>query len=189
MKGHDQADDDMLPEYDFSNGIRGAFAGRWTEEQRAQILRDAIEGSARTWYRFALERVRALEAALFTHNVFTARHLRVRELGPSDTRAFRALVRLAAELEPDALPQAIRERLSDLAVECHWAYWHGHEGTVGGPAERLAHVQRLERLGREAEALVPKVNASIQQHLARSGFSEQEIEQRTEETARLWLAA
>lgn len=182
-------DYEMLPEYDFSNGIRGAFANRWTEEQKAQILADAIEGTARAWHEFAAKRVRGLEAALFAHNVFTAPHLRVRELGPSDTRAFRALVRLAAELEPDALPQAIRERLSDLAVECHWAYWHGDEGTVGGPAERLAHVQRLERLGREAEALVPAVNASIQAHLAQSGLSDEEIEQKTEETAKLWLAA
>ncbi|HEU0301156.1 MAG TPA: hypothetical protein VFR37_16950 [Longimicrobium sp.] len=183
-------DYEMLPEYDFSNGIRGAFANRWTEEQKAQILQDAIEGTARTWHEFAAKRVRALEAALFAHTVLASPALRSRELGPSATRPFRALVRLASELEPGVLPRAeLRERLSDLAAECHWAFWHGHEGTAGGPAERLAHIERLERIGREAEAVQRLVDESIQQHLARSGLSEREIERKMEETAQLWLAA
>jgi hypothetical protein len=184
------SEDEMLAEYDFSDGVRGKFADWFTPEEREQFLRRRIEGSARTWHRFALERVRALEAALFAHTVLTAPALRVRETGPSATQPFRALVRLAAALDRGVpLDDGLRKRLRGLVEECHWAFRHGQEGAIGTPAERLAHKERLERLGREAEALVPAVNASIQAHLARSGLSEQEIEQKTEETAKLWLAA
>jgi hypothetical protein len=50
-------------------------------------------------------------------------------------------------------------------------------------------VARLEAIHAEATALKGEVDQLIQQHLARSGMSEQEIEQKTAETARLWLAA
>jgi hypothetical protein len=189
MRAEREEDDDMLPEYDFSNAVRGTFANRWTSEEREQILRDSIVGTARAWHQFALERVQALEAALFTRSVVTAPISRGRGAG-SSTQPFNALVRLVGEIGQGApLPRALHRRLMALADECRWAAEHGEQGTEGTPPERQAHIERLERIGREAEALKAKVDGLVQQHLARSGMSEQEIERTTEETARLWLPA
>lgn len=183
-------EDGMLPEYDFSNAVRGAFAGRWTPEEREQILRESIVGSARAWHKFALERVQALEAALFTHNVVTTPVLRARDSASATTQPFHALVRLVGEIDRGAqIPAVLHRRLGALAEECRWAAQQAEEGIEGTPAERLAYIERLERIGREAEALKAGVDELIQQHLARSGMSEQEIERKTEETAKLWLAA
>lgn len=183
------SDDEMRPEYDFSNAVRGTFADWFTPGEREQFLRRRAEGSARTWHQFALERVQALETALFTRSVVTAPVPRARGAG-SSTQPFNALVRLVGEIGQGApLPRALHRRLNDLADECRWAAEHGEEGIEGTPAERLAHIERLERIGREAEALKTKVDGLIQQHLARSGMSAQEIERKTEETAKLWLAA
>lgn len=180
----------MLPEYDFSNAVRGAFAERWTPEQREQILRDSIVGTARAWHSFALERVQALEAALFTRSVVTTPLLRARHSASSAAPPFSALVRLVGELDRGTkLPGKLYRRLVDLAEECRWAAQQAEEGIDGTPAERLAYIERLERIGREAEAVKGEVDGLIHRHLARSGMSEQEIERTTEETARLWLAA
>lgn len=183
-------DDGMLLEYDFSNAVRGAFAGRWTPEEREQILRDSIVGTFRAWHRFARERVQALEAALFTRSVVTAPILCARDSASATTRPFHALVRLVREIGGGVqIPEIIHHRLRALAEECRWAAQQAEEGIEGTPAERLAYIERLERIGREAEALKAEVDGLVQQHLARSGMSEQEIERTTEETARLWLAA
>jgi hypothetical protein len=186
------SDDEMLSEYDFSNAVRGKFAGWFTPEEREQFLRRCAEGSARTWHRFALKRVQALEAALFTRSVVTTPVLRVRDSASTTTRPFHALVRLVREIDIDGgaqLPGALLQRLADLAEECRWAAQQAEEGIEGTPAERLAYIERLERIGREAEALKVEVDSLVQQHLARNGMSEQEIARTTEATAKLWLAA
>lgn len=184
------SDDEMLPEYDFSNAVRGAFAGWFAPQEREQFLRQCAEGSARAWHGFALERVQALEAALFTRSVVTSPSLRVRDSASATTQPFHALVRLVGEIDRGTrLPGKLYQRLTDLAEECRWAAQQAEEGIEGTPAERLAYIERLERIGREAEALKGQVDGLVQQHLARSGMSAQEIERRTEETARLWLAA
>ncbi|WP_420128550.1 hypothetical protein [Longimicrobium sp.] len=182
-------EDGMLLEYDFSSAVRGAFANRWTPEEREQILRDSIIESARTWHRFARERVQALEAALFTRSMVTTPVLCVRDSASATTLPFHALVRLVGEIDRTQLPRMLYRRLADLADECGWAAQQAEDGIEGTPAERLAYVERLERIGREAEALKGEVDGLVQQHLARSGMSAQEIERTTEETAKLWLAA
>jgi hypothetical protein len=182
-------DDEMQPEYDFSNAERGKFADWFTPEEREQFLRRCAGGSARTWHQFALERVQALEAALFTRSVVTTPIPGTRDAG-SSTQPFDALVRLVGEIGPGApLPRTLRQRLTHLADECRWAAQQVEDGIEGTPAERLAHIERLERIGREAEAVKAEVDGLIHRHLVRSGMSEQEIERKTEETAKLWLAA
>ena len=182
-------DDDMLPEYDFSKAVRGKFANWFTPEEREELLRRSIVGSARAWHQFALERVQALEAALFTRSVVTTPCPRVRDAG-SSTQPFNALVRLVEEIDRGAhVPRTLHRQLADLAGECRWAAQQVEDGIEGTPAERLAYIERLERIGREADALKTQVDGLVQQHLARSGMSAQEIERTTEETAKLWLAA
>jgi hypothetical protein len=183
------SDDDMLPEYDFSKAVRGKFANWFTPEEREEIIRRSIVDTARAWHRFARERVQALEAALFTHSVLTTPVLRVRDSASATTLPFHALVRLVGEMDRAQLPRALYRRLADLAEECRWAAQQAEDGIEGTPAERLAYVERLERMGREAEALKGEVDGLVQQYLGRSGMSAQEIARTTEETAKLWMAA
>jgi hypothetical protein len=190
MKVEREDDDEMLPEYDFSNAVRGAFAGRWTPEEREWLLRESAVRTAQAWHRFALERVQALEAALFTFGVVTKPVRRRRDFASSSTQPFDALIRLVGEIDRDArLPATLSQRLADLAEECRWAAQQAEDGIEGTPPERLAYIERLERLGREAEAVKGEVDGLIHRHLVRSGLSEQEIERKTVETAKLWLAA
>lgn len=187
MKADWEDDFEMLPEYDFSHGIRGAFAGRWTEEERQEIIRVSIIESARAWHEFALKRVQPLEAALFTYLVAAASRV---PSGREAAAPFRALVRLADDVRRWApLRGGLGRRLDALASECAWAAEHGDEGAIGTPPERLAHMERMQQLGRDAEAIRPEIEAETQRHLARSGMSAQEIERKTEETAKLWAAA
>ena len=185
-------EEDTLPEYDFSNGVRGVFAGRWTEEQKAQILRDSIEGSARAWHEFAAKRVQTLESALFGYLVLAAAPYRPANLSAlsADAPPFSTLAELIAALRRcTRFGAELDSRFEALEVEARWAAAYGAEGAEGTPAQRLAHMERLERIGREAEALAAAVEKLVQEHLARSGMSQQEIERKTEETAKLWLAA
>lgn len=130
-------DDEMRPEYDFSNAVRGKFAGWFTPEQREELLRRSAEGSARAWHNFALERVQALEAALFTRSVVTAPVPRVRDSACATMQPFNALVQLVGEIDRAQLPGMLYQRLANLAEECRWAAQQAEEGIDGTPAERL----------------------------------------------------
>jgi hypothetical protein len=185
-------EDEMLPEYDFSSAVRGKFA--WTAEQREQIHRESVVGTARAWHEFALVRVQRLEAALFTLLVLGANvKLRI-PLRPStrafDVRPSRAVWQLVRDVRTHGLLSGeLNDRLDALVHECEWLNVHGPLGAEGNPAERRAHVRRLERIGREADALRDGANALIRHLLEAGGFSIHEIESKTEETAKLWLAA
>ena len=183
--------DEMPRKYDAAPVVRGAFADRWTPEQRERGLHGAIVESARAWHEFALTRVQALEAALFTYlSLSPSSSAPGFAGGDVDTRPFRALSPLVEELhDRSGLARELQRRLLALRRETEWAAEHGLEGAVGAAPQRLAHKERLERIGREADALKSALDQLVQEHLARSGMSEQEIERKTEETAKLWLAA
>lgn len=185
-------EDEMLPEYDFSNAVRGKFA--WTAEQREQIHRESVAGTAQAWHEFALVRVQRLEAALFTLLVLGASVKLRMPPRPStksfDVRPSHAAWQLVQDVRTHGLLSGeMNDRLDALVHECEWLNVQGPRGAEGGPAERRAHVQRLERIGREADALRDEADSLIRDLLEAGGFSVHEIERRTEETAKLWLAA
>lgn len=183
-------DEEMRPEYDLSNAVRGKVADLFTSEQRERLLRDAAEGDALAWRRFALQRVQALETALFTASAVRSAVPRRASAPIAGEPPFRALPRLVGEMEPaPGLRASVRQRLAALTVECEWAAEEPAPGARRSLGEWQADAERLERLGREAEALKGEVDRMIRQSLAGSGMSEQEIERTTEETARRWLAA
>lgn len=193
MRMKAEYEDEMLPEYDFSSAVRGTFAGRWTPEQREQILRDSAAGTTQAWHAFALARIQKLEAALFTLLVLgTGANLRRRvrpSTRPFDARPSHALPQLVRDLRRhDVFSGEMDRRLTGLARECEWLL-AADARTENGPAEQQAFVERLERIGREADALREAADAMIRHRLESSGLSVREIERRTEETARLWLAA
>jgi hypothetical protein len=186
-------DDEEMPEFDFSNGVRGAFANRWTPEEREAILRDSAYGTVRAMTQYAGEQLQALEAALFTYLVLAA-----------NETSHQAANTAAGLLKPHASsvspPLKVRgigsafdadfaSRLNKLASEREWLENQPPLAPYAGPGSFKAVVDRLKAIYDEARALKARVDELIQAHLARNGLSEQEIERKTEETARLWLAA
>jgi hypothetical protein len=184
----------MLPEFDFSNGVRGAFANRWTPEEREAILRDSAYGSVRTMTQYAGEQVQALEAALFSYLVLAGNE--------TSHQAANTAAGLLRHHTPSARPTmlecgngsagfdaSLAERLRRLASEREWLLSQPPLQPYAGPGSFKHIVERLHAIYNEARALKAQVDEFIENSLARSGLSEQEIERKTEETARLWLAA
>lgn len=186
-------DDDEMPEFDFSNAVRGAFANRWTPAEREALLRDSAYGSVRTMTQYAGEQVQALEAALFSYLVLTGNQTSKQ----AANTAADLLRHRAAALPPlkgrgngvAAFDAGFLDRLQRLAAEREWLLNQPPLEPYTGPGSFKHVVDRLHALHKEARTLKARVDEMIQQHLARSGFSEQEIERKTEETAKLWLAA
>lgn len=87
------------------------------------------------------------------------------------------------------LDDTYKQRLRRLVDEASWMARSGPGEIEDSPADRLAHVERLERLGREADALHAVLRERLEQHLEAEGMSTGDIVRRTEETAKLWLAA
>jgi hypothetical protein len=186
-------DDEMLPEYDFSNGVRGKYAGRWNAEQREQLLREASLGSVQTVGGYALEQVQALEAALFTYlvlagheSVQSATRRTAELLQADDPRPLSVLV--AAEGGTEDLDETLVLRLKRLAGERDWLILPRNESYTG-PGSMRPVLDRLEAIHAEAKELRTCVDRLIERHLLGDGMTKQEIERKTEETARLWLAA
>lgn len=186
-------DDEMLPEYDFSNAVRGAFANRWTPEEREAILRDSAIVTVRELTRYGDKEVRRVEAALFTLLVLAA-----------DEPVQKAVSHAAALLNPDRAPvlnalvaegrddglvdQRLATRIRRLAGEREWLIQSRTEPYTG-PGSLNAVADRLDAICAEAKALRVQVDALVEKHLAQRGLTEKEIERKTEETAKLWLAA
>ncbi|HEX6042313.1 hypothetical protein, partial [Longimicrobium sp.] len=185
-------DDEMRREYDFAGAVRGRFASRWTQEQRERILRDSAVGTVWAWRSFALTRVQNLEASLFTLLVLGTGANPRRRVRPNtrafDARPSHALSRLVRDLRRrDVLPGELDQRLDALVREGEWLLANDAAGADGNSAEQRAHVERLEQIGRDADALREAADGLIRHRLEASGLSVPEIERRTEETARLWL--
>lgn len=181
----------MLPEYDLSRAVRGKFAGL-TGDQRATLSRESRTATVRAWADFAAERVHRLEAALFTYLVLgpSARPSAVRDESLLCARSTMRLEEFAKDVGADpVLDDTHKRRFRSLVDEARWMA-HGDPGEIeGSPTDRLAHVERLERLGREADALRAVLRERVEQHLEAGGLSRREIERKTEETAKLWRAA
>jgi hypothetical protein len=191
MRAEPEADD-MLPEYDFSSAVRGAFAGRWTSEQREELRRASRAASLQAWLDFATARVHGLEAALFTYLILEKPEDVLGESAANlvGARSAGGLGELVVHLRAGPLGEpGLHERLDGLLAEVCWLAHDGRGDAEAGAGERLAHAERLERIGREADALRDAISGQVEQRLLRAGMSRQEIEQKTEETARLWLAA
>ena len=191
MKTED--DDDMLPEYDLSNAVRGMFADRWTPEEREAIVRDGAYGSVRAMTGYSLERLQALESALFTYLVLTGEQPVPNEPagaaengGAHPVRDLSAIVAEAGRVK--SVDARLLARLQHLVEERTWMMQRPDEPFTG-PGSFNHIMDRLDAIYNEARALKARVDELVQQHLARSGMSAQEIERKTEETAKLWLAA
>lgn len=174
-------DEDMLPEYDFSNAVRGKFANRWTPEEREALLRESSLGSVRDLQAYALDEVRGLESALFVFLVLAGAG--ERKYRPRSLSELVEEMRAASLLEP-----VMEEKLGRLVDEYAWLAQPRSEPYTG-PGSLTPVLDRLDAIYALARELKLTIGTRLQQYLAGTGLSRQEIERRTEETARLWRAA
>ena len=181
-------DDDMLPEYDFSNAVRGKYTDRFTPKGREEAARAAWEAMVCELSSHTLRQVRELEGALFTFFVLAGHE-------PVGNAARRAAAVLEGEgdardrrhLPEPATPELLAQ-LHSIAIQRTWVE-RRPSASARDPDALKAVLERLEAVYQEVRAMRERIVTLIEQHLAGTGLSVQEIERKTEETARLWLAA
>lgn len=185
--------DDVRPEYDWSKAVRGKYANRATPGEQEERRSRAWPAMVEELSSYTLRQVQELESALFTFFVLAAHE-------PVQQAARRAVALLrGGEARPwddrgvDLLAARMVDRdfiagLREVAGQRDWI--ERPFPATGCDRDSLEPVlRRLETTYHQARALREQLGALIQQHLAADGMSRQEIERRTEETARLWLAA
>lgn len=186
-------DDDLLPEYDFSGGTRGKYANRLTPAEREESLGRAWPEMVAELSAYTLRQVQELESALFTFFVL-AGHEPVQNAARHaatllEPKAEKNLADLVRELRASGLTDPVLvNQLQKIAAQRAWVQ-HPFPAS-GADRESLKPVlDRLKAIYDEARSLRERTERLIEQHLAGAGLSQQEIAQKTEETAKLWLAA
>lgn len=188
---------EMRPEYDFSGGVRGRHAARFTGRERDELFRRAAVQDLQTWIAHALLQVQALEAALFTYLVL-AQDDSPEQAGVKTTTLFdsgeaRGLKHLMSELRDRGLPEGeLDEKFWRVVNERNWlVHRSGYESqaALSVSQKTLLLLKRLEYMSDEAHALKVQIEHLVQHHLSIRGLSKQEIDKTTDETVGLWLAA
>lgn len=192
-----EKDTEMKMEYRFAGGTRGRFAGRFTPEQRKQLVDKASLQDLHTWIAHALLKLQGLEAILVTYaalgwqeSLETAAEYAGRALEPGDDGFSRRLMGDAID-RPRAAEHLI-ERLRDISRERSWlvhrASFESHMSSARS-AEVTPFIRRLEALASDAEGIADDFARALHGRLSREGLSEKEIERRWDEVISRWLAA
>lgn len=178
-----EQDDEMRPEYDWSNAVRGRYANRFTPAEREEMHRRAWPEMVQELSTYTVRQVRELEAALFTFFVL-ARHEPVQKAA----RHAAELLDAGTECRCGLVDAGLLARLRGIAVEREWVQ-HPATGSDQGREGLQLVLQRLEAIYDEVRTIRERVEQLLAEQLESTGMSRQEIERRTEETARLWRAA
>lgn len=177
-------DDEMHPEYDWSKAARGANASRFTPADRDELRRRAGPDMVQELTTYTLRQVQELESALFTFFVLAAQQ-------PVQKAARRAAELLDAgggTFECNLVDSGLLARLQGIAAQREWVQHPLHRSRQD-PESLKPVLQRLETIYDEVRTSRRRVEELVKEHLAGAGMSMQEIERRTDETAKLWLAA
>jgi hypothetical protein len=174
----------MREEYDFSGGVRGRHAARFTADERSDLFRRAAVEDVQTWMMIALYEVQALEAALFTL-------LLLAENRPP-ARALAEAAALVDREAPRSLGEDLDLRLAFVAKERNWlvrrAGFASH--AVLAHAEKApALLARLQHLVAETRELRSHVDALVSQHLSSAGLSMDEVITRRDDAIGVWQDA
>lgn len=188
-----EADFEMRPEYDFSGGVRGRHAARFTAVERDELVRRATIQDVQNWTANALLQVQELEAALFTYLVL-AENRSPQQAGAEavsllDPRDVTAPGEVLSTLRGHGL---LLSRLTFVAKERNWLVHRSgveSQAALSAPEAALELLNRLEHLVAEASSLKAQVATLVSQHLSEDGLSNQEIITKADETRDLWLAA
>lgn len=199
--------DDLRPEYDFSQGIRGKHAARFStvppEGSRGEDapppawLRDAIRYDRQAWISEALRRSQELEGLLVAY-LALAFHLDPTDAGRDVSSLLEdpegeALERISADLKARALSPAgdLRRRLDRLFDERNWLVHRSlhQQAEEATPSAAGRFTARLQKISSEAAALTEQLRQLIHAKFVRAGMAESEFEQKAEIVIQEWLAA
>jgi len=192
--------DDLRPEYDFSQAVRGRHAARFSAPQGEPApvwLRDAIRYDRQAWISEALRRSQELEGLLVVYLALTF-HREPSDAG-RDVSHFledpeeEALRRISADLEASGLPPAgdLRPDLDRLFNERHWLVHRSlyQPDDEGNPRAAGKVTARLQKLSAETAAMTERLRQLIRAKFMRAGMTPTEFEQKAEYVLQQWLAA
>jgi hypothetical protein len=183
-----EAEFEMRDEYDFSGGVRGRHAARFTAQEREDLFRRAAVEDVQTWTMSSLYEVQALEAAFFSLLVLAEN----RSPDEAATGAAALLTRGEAGTLGEELAGVLRQRLKFVATERNWLVHRGvfEAHTALSRADKApALLERLQHLVTEARELRSHVESLVAQHLSAAGMSAEEAITRRDDTVGLWQAA
>lgn len=181
---------EMRPEYDFSRATRSKYATRLGAEDRKELLRRSAALDAQYWFGYALQRVQELEATIVAY--LSLAHDRTPEIAGKEAAALlegedaEALSHLTAALSSSS------DRFQKVMGERSWLI---HKAGIVLDSARTAPemladaVERFAAMAREATDLGDGLRAHLEDSLAVSGLSCEEVRQRTDEVIHHWLAA
>lgn len=190
-----EAEIEMRDEYDFSGGVRGRHAARFTASERDALFRRSAGQDLQSWTMLALYEVQALEAALFAFLVIAGTRPADDALAKAAALLDRGEARSLTDMLPSARHGGLEEidgRLTSVAAERAWLVHRSgfvSHAALSEPEKAAALVDRLRRLVREARELEVRIDSLIAQHLSRAGLSEEEASTRRNDLVELWQAA
>jgi hypothetical protein len=192
-----EGDAEMRDEYDFSSGVRGRHAARLTVRERGELLRRSTVQDVQIWISYALTEVQRLEATLFSYLVLT-RNQRLEQAGPLaaallDDRALPSVDQVAPVLRTLApLDGDFETRFGRVVAGRVWLVRRsGYESqqAMTDHEKTAALLGRLERIVDDASAVKAQIEEALREQLSRTGLSNREIDEKSDKTKELWLAA
>lgn len=183
-----EADPVMREEYDFSGGVRGRHAARFSAEGRQELLRRAAWQDVQVWTTHALVEVQQLEAALFA-----CLHL---VLGASPETALHEVAtpghRVDDILRATAAAGELGSDLRRVLSERHWLMHHSSDDlreALAAPEGATPLLQRLRTLTALAASARLRIERLTDGHLVQQGWSPQEIHSGSQRARAMWKAA
>jgi hypothetical protein len=192
--------DDLRPEYDFSQGTRGKHATRFVVPREGPApawMREAIQYDRQAWISEALRRLQEVEILLVVYHAL-AFDLEPADAGKDVSHLLedldgQALNRLSTDLAASSQAPAreLRSGLNQLVRERSWLvhrslYQQAEEAnlkTAGG------FTARLQRLSSEAAAMKEQLQKLVLARFRRAGMTQTEFERKAKTVTQQWLAA
>lgn len=183
-----EADAEMREEYDFSGGVRGRHAGRFSAAGRQDLLRQAAGQDVQVWTTHALMEVQRFEAGLFTWlhlAVGSSAEVALQEVATLGHRLDDLLraIPAAGELEPD---------LRLVITERSWLLHRSGDElrkALAAPEGATPLLQRLRALTELAKSARVRFERLTAGELAGRGWSAQEIDRGSRRAEELWKSA
>lgn len=188
-KEHDNRD--MLPEYDFSGGVRGKYAARF-RESRQELLSSATALDRQAWMAHSLLAFQAFESWLVAYRTLV--------FGEDPESAGKTVSALLEALDDEPLDslwrdlrehtsvsESFREDLLELVADRNWlVHWSFHDLGVSEDGPEI--MRRFESIVERSAHLSEQLSSSLLQRCMGKGMERSEVEERTEEIVSRWAA-
>jgi len=192
--------DDLRPEYDFSQGTRGRHAARFSVSREGTApawMREAIYYDRQAWISEALRCLQELERLLVVYHAL-AFHREPTEAGKEVSQLLedqegQALGQISADLAASSQASApdLRSGLDRLFRERYWLVHRSLRQQAEGADLKSAggFTSRLQRLSSETANMTEQLRGLILARFERSGMTQTEFERQAETVTQQWLAA